>query len=422
MGRAVKDSKLDTREARLNLKAKSAREPHWRLIHEGLHLGYRKGKRGGVWMVRIYREENGKRRYTKQVLGYADDTHDANGDDILSYRQAQEKAKDKAEELGAFGSGKPYTVADAMRDYLDWFRANKKSTTTTQQAIEAHILPKLGDRVVSELTSTQIRHWLEALSKAPARARSSTKKKKANVRQTIDQRARKATANRILTILKAALNHAWRDGRVPSDREWRKVRPFKKVDAPKVRYLSIEEATRLVNACPADFRQMVQAALLTGCRYGELVNLTVRDYHSDPGVLVIQETKGGEPRTVYLTEEGQKFFERATADREGPVFLRTDGEPWGKAHQQRPLIRACRAAGIKPAISFHVLRHTYGSMLAMKGVPLQVIAQALGHADTRITQKHYAHLMPSYVAETIRANLPKFGIKTDNVKRMKRKR
>ena len=46
----------------------------------------------------------------------------------------------------------------------------------------------------------------------------------------------------------------------------------------------------------------------------------------------------------------------------------------------------------------------------MRGVPLGVIAEQLGHADTRMTEKHYAHLAPSYVADTIRANFPELGI------------
>ena len=46
----------------------------------------------------------------------------------------------------------------------------------------------------------------------------------------------------------------------------------------------------------------------------------------------------------------------------------------------------------------------------MKGVPITVIAAALGHADTRITEKHYGHLAPSFVADTIRANLPSLGV------------
>jgi integrase len=60
-----------------------------------------------------------------------------------------------------------------------------------------------------------------------------------------------------------------------------------------------------------------------------------------------------------------------------------------------------------------VLRHTHGATLAMRGVPMGVIAEQLGHADTRMTEKHYAHLAPSYVADTIRAHFPTLGIAGD---------
>lgn len=74
------------------------------------------------------------------------------------------------------------------------------------------------------------------------------------------------------------------------------------------------------------------------------------------------------------------------------------------------MVQACKRAKIKPAISFHVLRHTHGLTLAMRGVPMPVIAQQLGHADTRMTEKHYAHLSGGYVADTIRAHFPTLGI------------
>ncbi len=74
------------------------------------------------------------------------------------------------------------------------------------------------------------------------------------------------------------------------------------------------------------------------------------------------------------------------------------------------MLDACNNAKIEPAVSFHVLRHTHGSTLAMRGVPMGVIAEQLGHADTRMTEKHYAHLAPSYVADTIRAHFPTLGI------------
>ena len=46
----------------------------------------------------------------------------------------------------------------------------------------------------------------------------------------------------------------------------------------------------------------------------------------------------------------------------------------------------------------------------MAGAPLQVVAANLGHADTRMTEKHYAHLAPSYVADVIRATMPRLGL------------
>jgi integrase len=75
---------------------------------------------------------------------------------------------------------------------------------------------------------------------------------------------------------------------------------------------------------------------------------------------------------------------------------------------------ACTAASIAPAVSFHQLRHSYGSRLAMKGVPMAVIAAQLGHADTRMTERHYAHLGPSYVADTVRAAFGNLGIALDD--------
>jgi integrase len=74
------------------------------------------------------------------------------------------------------------------------------------------------------------------------------------------------------------------------------------------------------------------------------------------------------------------------------------------------MLDACNRAKIKAAVSFHVLRHTHGSTLAMRGVPMGVIAEQLGHADTRMTEKHHAHLAPSYVADTVRAHFPRWGL------------
>jgi intergrase/recombinase len=72
--------------------------------------------------------------------------------------------------------------------------------------------------------------------------------------------------------------------------------------------------------------------------------------------------------------------------------------------------RPAAAPASRQRSAFHVLRHTHASILAMRGVPMAVIARQLGHSDTRMTERHYAHLAPNYVTDTIRANFPRLTI------------
>ena len=91
-----------------------------------------------------------------------------------------------------------------------------------------------------------------------------------------------------------------------------------------------------------------------------------------------------------------------------PMFLKANGSPWRKSHQLRPMAEACRRANIDPPINFHALRHTWASLATMNGVPLLIVAKNLGHSDTRMVEKHYGHLAPSYIADAIRAGAPRF--------------
>jgi integrase len=303
-----------------------------------------------------------------------------------------------------------------MQAYLTAYeRRGGRAVYHARRAAETHILPAFGTTPIAKLTARKIEDWHQGLAEKPALARSKPGKKP-NYRRPDKSpdgiRRRRATANRILSILKAALNQAWTTGHVATDDAWRRVRPFRAVDSARVRYLSEAECVRLVNACEPAFRDLVRGALLTGCRYSELASLHVADFNADAGILTIRVSKAGKPRHVVLGDEGQRLFARLTAGSVagGLIFTRTDGGQWRKSHQIRPMLDACRRAKINPAVSFHTLRHTHGSTLAMRGAPMAVIAEQLGHADTRMTEKHYAHLAPNYVADTIRACFPRLGI------------
>ena len=95
------------------------------------------------------------------------------------------------------------------------------------------------------------------------------------------------------------------------------------------------------------------------------------------------------------------------------MLTRGSGPPWEKSHQARPMSEASTRAKLSPPINFHGLRHTYASLAVMNGTPLLVIAKNLGHKDTRMVEKHYGHLAPSYVADAIRAGAPRFGFTPD---------
>jgi integrase len=422
MPRAAKDARLDTPAARGRLEAR--KKPHYRLIEPGLHVGYYSGERGGSWIGRRYLAAG---KYETHRLGLADDGRTADGAEVLTFAQAQHAAREWAtlEACRATGTAEPAapppTVKDATDAYLrDYTARGGKAEADTKRTIEAHIEPALGGKLISSLTAANIKAWHRDLALAPARMRAGPKTKTRKTRAAKDddaKRARRSSANRVLTVLKAALNLAYREGMVPTDDAWRRVQPFQKVDTAKVRYLIDAEALRLMNACGPDLRAIVTAALLTGCRYGEIAALQPGDVDQKSGSLTIRASKGGGARVVVLTEEAKQFFAQHAAGKErtAHLFTRLDGktearEPWGKSHQFRPLGEACKAAKISPAVSFHILRHTHASRLAMKGVPMAVIAAQLGHADLKMTTKHYAHLSPGYVADTFRAAFTPLGI------------
>jgi integrase len=379
------------------------------------------GKKGGFWIAR-FRDDSGRQHY--DALGAADDNRDPDGLTVFSFAQAQEKGREffarRARELAGHAAAAegPQTVHAAIRDYLAAReRRGSKGVRADRYAAEARITPDLGGLEVAKLTAKRIRDWHDALVTAPKLRRT---RKGASQRATlaVDSsdgdavRARRSTANRLLTILKAALNHAFHEGKASSDEPWRKAKPFREADSAIVRYLSPSECIRLVNACEPAFRDLVRGALVTGCRYGELTRLVASDVNPDAGMITVRLSKAGKPRHVALSADGQQLFAALIAGSAATdlIFRRADGRPWGASHQQRPLDAASKVAKLDPPATFHLLRHTYGSALAMRGVPLGVIAAQLGHADTRMTERHYAHLSPSYIAETIRGALPPLGI------------
>lgn len=414
MARTAKNSKIDSRTARLRLPMR--REPYWTKISSGCHLGYRRLQAGGSWIGRFRDGATGKRVYG--ALGAADDYRDADAVTVFDFDRAQEKAREffkrEAEKLaGEWTPGHDtITVAEGMSLYLADYKARGgKSFGATKNTIDAHILPELGTVKVAALTRTRIKAWRDKLVTTPPRLRiKAGQPQRYRKQSTVKQR--RSSANRILTVLKAALNFLAREGKISCRPVWQLVPPFKNVDGARTRFLSDDEARAIVAKCPVDFQELVTGALLTGCRFGELAALKAGDYRAESGSIFIAESKSGKSRHVYLTDEGKALFSNLARSRARGdfLFMRANGRQWGKSDQQRPMVAACKAAKIE-YLTFHELRHSYASKLVMRGVSLKIVADQLGHSDTRMVEKHYGHLAPSYVANTVRAAFnPMFSV------------
>lgn len=437
MPRKIRNVKLDSRTSRFKLEVEKRYQVR---ISEGCYLAYRRPKSGGAgaWIARRIDKETSKTLAHR--LGDADDFTDADGLKTLDFNSAQTVAEKwfkeciqaaLLEETGEVLAKGPYTVVDAMMDYLrDAERRGVKGHAVMTLTINAHIVPQLGDVLVAKLSKRRIEDWLTALAEAPRRmtgkARTEVKHLDAPVTED-EKRARKDSANRVLTNLRAGLNLALRDGRYLGPAPWKEVKKFKDVARARIRFLTVQEQRRIVNVCPDGFKQLVQAALYTGCRYGELCRLRVRDFNPTAKTVYVEKSKGGKPRYIALTEEASAWFtEQNTGRAAGESLLsrpnakgktrmyQEDPLAWGPHDQKKAMAQACNDAKIEP-LGFHELRHTYASGLVNAGVPLAYVAAQLGHTDTTMVEKYYGHLSPSAMAESIRKLAPSLKISKPKV-------
>jgi integrase len=195
------------------------------------------------------------------------------------------------------------------------------------------------------------------------------------------------------------------------------VRPFQRVDRPRLRVLTAEEARRLLNALPPALRALARGALYTGARLGELQAFTVADV--DDGEVRVRHSKSGRARSVPLTRDGVALLEQVMAGKaaDARVF-----EPVSRVALARAMKAACVAAKITPAAHFHDLRRSYGSLLLNSGAPIDSIQRLLGHSDARMTMRTYAHLQQETLRQHVTQHLPSFGRERTNVTALKPRR
>src|SRR5262249_41247257 len=157
MARPVTQARLEGR--RLRFKLKPGRQAHWQTITPNrAHLGYQRwpDDKAGRWILRRYAPGSGY-GYTIMPLGQADSVTEADGRLVLSYEQAHAASIAAADA----NTNKIHllTVRKAMERYIEFKQAQGQSITDLVSRSNAHIIPALGDAVVSELSAEQLRRW-----------------------------------------------------------------------------------------------------------------------------------------------------------------------------------------------------------------------------------------------------------------------
>jgi integrase len=198
--------------------------------------------------------------------------------------------------------------------------------------------------------------------------------------------------------------------------EWLEENTARLVEPPKkprgrVRFLSKEERRRLLDACSASKNRrllpLVQLALATGARQGELLALCWQDVDLSRAQAIVQDSKNGERRSLALSVQAVAVLRQMRQVHQIHSDLIFGVPRSGKATVPRKAWEAALCEADVMDFRFHDLRHTFASYLAMSGASLPELAAALGHKTLAMVQR-YAHLAPAHTAGVVKRMARKF--------------
>lgn len=360
-------NKLDSERKRLKLKPQTW--PHWVTVKRGKSLGFYKNQEGNSWRARM-RNEDGK--YIFKALGDEND---------LTYDQALDLANEWFDTAFTQKNSR-YTVKNAVDDYIQELEnmGKLRSASDTHGRLYKHLIPTLGKKELASITSTQLTTFRNAMVKKSDDPEA--------VRKSRD------TANRIMNMVKAAFNLAYRNEHITSDGAWKKVKSFAGVGRARILFLTDKEVSTLLEHTSEQFKNLVKAAILTGARYGELADAKVRDYSEHDRTVHLTGKTGS--RTTFLSVSGAELFTAQVNDKKPNdlIFTKDDGAHWGKNHHSRLLKSAVENSGLPEETLFYSFRHYHISKALLAGIPMQVIAENTG-TSIRMIEKHYGKFINS---------------------------
>jgi integrase len=392
MARRPRASRLETRTARLKLPVRW--KPYdFTTISPGIALGYRRNQTAGVWVVRVADGKGGS--WTKRV-GLADDFEDATGEHVLSFWQAQDKARRLAR--GDDQGSRPATVAEAVNAYERDLVARGGSVANAG-SIRKHLTPTLAAKPVGLLRTTDLAHWRDSLLAGGMLP---------------------ATFVRVAKSIKACLNlSARRDPRILNRNAWRDGLSgvAEGYASRNLQRLTDDQVGAVVAAAyevDRAFGFYVEVLAQTGARCSQVARLVVGDLQveSEPRLLMpcSKKGRGRKPakRSVPITANlAAKLQSNRPAD--APLLLRSDGRAWQSTQDgdhEKLYRRTAERAGVGGSI--YALRHSSIIRSLLKSVPMRVVAAV---HDTSVGQieKTYSASITEFSDALTREALLDFG-------------
>lgn len=274
---------------------------------------------------------------------------------------------------------------------------------------ESHTFKELMDRYEKEHVARKLRHRglngymknLRAFFGEKTLAEVTPKEIVAYKNKRYEDGMAPATINRELANLKKAFNLALREW------EWCHMNPVSRVSMEKEnnkrdRWLTEEEASRLLGCCRPWLRDLVLFALHTGMRMGEILELTWRGVDFTRRTVTVFRSKNGERRTIPVNDTVLHVLKEKTKVRSltvDRVFCSKIFTPLESGHLRRAFRLALGKAKIED-FHFHDLRHTFATRLVQAGIDLYKVQQLLGHKSPIMTQR-YAHHYPESLRDGV---------------------
>jgi len=392
---------MTTRSARASLK----NGLHWRGIDTGVHLGYRKARYGGSWLVRF---SVGK-SYQRIELGTADDVFDVG---TLSYSEALKAAKAGVtaarRKIVSDASGPVLTVRCAVEHYVA--ARDARDSQNEGRAVRSDGSIKLNRHVANSEHFLSIR--LDELTEDDLEA----------WRNSLDPKLKGTTKRRILNDLKAALNATYRKERRRLPAELGEIIRMglcaqaigtEPVEVARENQILDEDTIRtIIRRCyvvDEDFGLLVLVLAASGARFCQLKRMKVRDVQSALRRLMVPNSRKGRNKVAGYTPirvgpDVMAPLQQAIAGRkpDEAVFLRWRHVQTGPATWQRDsrgpwktpseMTRwwngVCEELGLTNIVPY-ALRHSSIVRGIAAGLPVRLVA-AVHDTSVAMIEKHYS--------------------------------